>query len=67
MELAAVFGVIWALSLLSFIYSASLSIPPFVNPLALVGIIIAFLLNPFKMFRHEARFWLLRITVRRKN
>ncbi|KOB70899.1 Xenotropic and polytropic murine leukemia virus receptor xpr1 [Operophtera brumata] len=40
MELAAIFGVVWALSILSFIYSASLSIPPFVNPLALVIIML---------------------------
>ncbi|CAH2985020.1 unnamed protein product [Chilo suppressalis] len=61
MELAAIFGVVWALSILSFIYSASLSIPPFVNPLALVVIMLAFLMNPLKVFRHEARFWFLRI------
>ncbi|XP_029032635.1 xenotropic and polytropic retrovirus receptor 1 homolog [Osmia bicornis bicornis] len=61
MELAAVLGVIWTLSLLSFLYSASLSIPPFVNPLVLVCIMLAFLLNPLKMFRHEARFWLLKV------
>ncbi|XP_068625485.1 solute carrier family 53 member 1-like [Battus philenor] len=61
MELAAIFGVVWALSILSFIYSASLSIPPFVNPLALVIIMIIFLVNPLKVFRHEARFWFLRI------
>ncbi|XP_014233609.1 xenotropic and polytropic retrovirus receptor 1 homolog isoform X1 [Trichogramma pretiosum] len=61
MELAAVLGVVWTLSLLSFLYSASLSIPPYVNPLALTVIMLAFLLNPFKIFRHEARFWLLKI------
>ncbi|KAG7202378.1 hypothetical protein KM043_018697 [Ampulex compressa] len=61
MELAAVLGVVWTLSLLSFLYSASLSIPPYVNPLALVCIMLAFLLNPLRMFRHEARFWLLKI------
>ncbi|CAK1594620.1 unnamed protein product [Parnassius mnemosyne] len=61
MELAAIFGVVWALSILSFIYSASLSIPPFVNPLALVIIMLVFLVNPLKVFRHEARFWFLRI------
>ncbi|XP_034941909.1 xenotropic and polytropic retrovirus receptor 1 homolog [Chelonus insularis] len=61
MELAAVLGVVWTLSLLSFLYSASLSIPPFVNPLVLVCIMLGFLFNPFKIFRHEARFWLLRI------
>lgn len=61
MELAAIFGVVWALSILSFIYSASLSIPPFVNPLALVVIMLVFLFNPLHVFRHEARFWFLRI------
>ncbi|KAJ2941525.1 hypothetical protein O0L34_g14569 [Tuta absoluta] len=61
MELAAILGVVWALSILSFIYSASLSIPPFVNPLALVIIMLVFLVNPLKVFRHEARFWFMRI------
>ncbi|XP_011299289.1 xenotropic and polytropic retrovirus receptor 1 homolog [Fopius arisanus] len=61
MELAAVLGVVWTLSLLSFLYSASLGVPPYVNPLVLVCIMLAFLFNPFKIFRHEARFWLLRI------
>lgn len=61
MEMAAILGVIWALSVLSFLYSASLSMPPYVNPLALTVIMILFLINPFKVFRHDARFWLLRI------
>ncbi|KAL6442743.1 hypothetical protein ACFW04_002670 [Cataglyphis niger] len=61
MELAAVLGVVWTLSLLSFLYSASLSIPPYINPLVLVCIMLIFLLNPIKIFRHEARFWLLKI------
>lgn len=63
MELAAIFGVVWTLSILSFLYSATLSIPPFVNPLALTLIMLAFLLNPFKVLRHDARFWLLRTSV----
>ncbi|KAH0998641.1 hypothetical protein HUJ05_006797, partial [Dendroctonus ponderosae] len=61
MELAAIFGVVWALSLLSFLYSAALSIPAYVNPLGLVIIMAVFLFNPLKVFRHEARFWLLRV------
>lgn len=61
MELAAIFGVVWALSVLSFLYSASLSIPPYVNPLALIAIMAAFILNPTKTFRHEARFWALKV------
>ncbi|XP_021935005.1 xenotropic and polytropic retrovirus receptor 1-like isoform X2 [Zootermopsis nevadensis] len=61
MELASIFGVVWALSVLSFLYSASLSIPPYVNPLALITIMAAFILNPTKTFRHEARFWALKV------
>ena len=56
----AVFGVIWTLSVLSFLYSDHLSIPAFVNPLALVIIMFLFMLNPTKTFRHEARFWMIR-------
>ncbi|XP_024084092.1 xenotropic and polytropic retrovirus receptor 1 homolog isoform X2 [Cimex lectularius] len=61
MEVAAIFGVIWTLSVLSFIYAEALGIPAFVNPLVLMGIMVAFLLNPTKTFRHEARFWVLRV------
>jgi xenotropic and polytropic retrovirus receptor 1 len=63
MELASIFGVVWSVSILSFLYSNSLSIPPFVNPLALTIIMIIFLCNPLKVFRWEARFWLLRTVV----
>lgn len=63
MELAAIFGVVWTLSILSFLYSSSLSIPPFINPLALAIIMLLFLMNPLKILRHDARFWLLRISV----
>lgn len=65
MEMASIFGVVWSVSILSFIYSTSLSIPPFVNPLALTFIMILFICNPFKVFRWEARFWLLRTIVSR--
>lgn len=63
MELAAIFGVVWALSVLSLLCSASLSIPPYVNPLALITIMAVFILNPTKTFRHEARFWALKVLV----
>ncbi|KAK9499260.1 hypothetical protein O3M35_002329 [Rhynocoris fuscipes] len=61
MEVAAALGVVWTVSLLAFLYSPSLSIPPFANPLALVLLMILFLINPIKIFRHQARFWLLRV------
>uniref|UniRef100_A0A8W7P8C4 SPX domain-containing protein n=1 Tax=Anopheles coluzzii TaxID=1518534 RepID=A0A8W7P8C4_ANOCL len=60
MEMAAIFGVVWTLSLLSFLYSTSLSIPPYINPLLMTVIMIAFLINPLRVFRYEARFWLLK-------
>jgi xenotropic and polytropic retrovirus receptor 1 len=63
MELASIFGVVWSISILSFLFSASLSIPPFVNPLVLTIIMILFVCNPFKVFRWEARFWLMRTIV----
>ena len=63
MEMAAVLGVVGALSVLSFIYAPALSVPPYVNPLALVLIMLAFAFNPFRTFRHEARFWFLRVFV----
>uniref|UniRef100_A0A1B6GBR3 SPX domain-containing protein n=1 Tax=Cuerna arida TaxID=1464854 RepID=A0A1B6GBR3_9HEMI len=61
MEMAAIMGVVWTLSMLSFLYSASLSIPPYVNPLSLAFIFLAFTINPVRTFRHEARFWSLRV------
>lgn len=63
MEMAGIFGVVWAISVLTFLYSQSLSIPPFINPLALIFVMIVFMCNPFKVFRWEARFWLLRTVV----
>ncbi|KAG8222648.1 hypothetical protein J437_LFUL003770 [Ladona fulva] len=64
MELAAIFGVVWTLSMLGFLYSSSLSIPPYANPLALVIIMLIFLLNPIRVFRHEARFWAIKVVGR---
>lgn len=64
MELAAILGVIWTLSVLSFIYSDYLAIPAYVNPLALTVTMALFMLNPTKTFRHEARFWMLKVLAR---
>uniref|UniRef100_A0A1B6D1A0 SPX domain-containing protein n=2 Tax=Clastoptera arizonana TaxID=38151 RepID=A0A1B6D1A0_9HEMI len=61
MELAAIFGVIWCLSLLCFIFSSSLAIPPYINPIVLIMIMALFLLNPTRTFRHEARFWVIKV------
>ncbi|XP_019866102.1 xenotropic and polytropic retrovirus receptor 1 [Aethina tumida] len=60
-EMASVFGVIWSISVLSFLFSDELSIPAYINPLALLVVMLAFIINPTKTFRHEARFWALRV------
>ncbi|KAK3886195.1 hypothetical protein Pcinc_009654 [Petrolisthes cinctipes] len=59
-EIAAIFGVIWALSVLGFLYAEALSIPSYSVPLALLCFMVLFLLNPTRTFHHEARFWLLK-------
>lgn len=60
-EMAAIFGVMWCISVLCFIYSHALSIPPYINPILLYILMAAFLFNPTRTFRHEARFWTIKI------
>ncbi|XP_078686363.1 solute carrier family 53 member 1-like isoform X1 [Branchiostoma floridae x Branchiostoma belcheri] len=64
LEVASFLGVMWSMSVLGYIYSDVLKIPSFVHPLALVGFMLLFLLNPLKIFYHRARFWFLRILFR---
>ncbi|XP_022670027.1 xenotropic and polytropic retrovirus receptor 1-like isoform X3 [Varroa destructor] len=64
MEMAAIFGVLWTLSVLAFLYARPLGIPTYANPLALVLFMLLFLLNPTHTLRHNARFWLLRVLCR---
>lgn len=61
MEFGACFGVIWTLCVLSFQYSEALSIPKYASPITLYILMAAFLFNPTKTFRHEARFWTIRV------
>ncbi|XP_043248158.1 xenotropic and polytropic retrovirus receptor 1-like isoform X3 [Colletes gigas] len=63
-EMASVFGLVWSLSILGFLYSEILGIPPFVQPMLLYGLLALFLFNPTKTLRHEARFWALRVISR---
>ena len=60
MEIAAIFGVIWCISVLCFIYSPILNIPAYINPLVLYILMAAFLFNPTKTFQYEARLWTLK-------
>lgn len=64
MEIAAIFGVVWNISVLAFFYSRELNIPPYINPLALVIVMIIFIFNPTKTFKRGARFWALKVLFR---
>jgi len=64
MELSAIFGVIWTISVLLFLYSEEMAIPRYICPLALVVTMTLFMLSPIRRFRHEARFWTLRVLFR---
>ena len=62
-QIAGLFAVIWAVSLLGFLFSNYISIPEFASPLVLFGLCVLFLLNPFRIMYYKARWWLLRILV----
>ncbi|XP_036337417.1 xenotropic and polytropic retrovirus receptor 1, partial [Rhagoletis pomonella] len=64
MEVASVFGVIWAICVLCYIYCDPLGIPQYSAPIFLYTLMIAFLLNPTKTFHHEARYWAVRVLSR---
>lgn len=63
MEISMIFAIFWTTSVLGFIFSDSLGVPIYVNPLLLLFFVFSFLLNPSKTLFHEARCWFLRIMV----
>uniref|UniRef100_A0A673B8A8 Xenotropic and polytropic retrovirus receptor 1b n=1 Tax=Sphaeramia orbicularis TaxID=375764 RepID=A0A673B8A8_9TELE len=63
-EIAGLLGVLWCVSLLSCLFSDSILVPMQVNPLALYGFFLLFLINPFKTCYYKSRFWLLKLLFR---
>ncbi|XP_055007555.1 xenotropic and polytropic retrovirus receptor 1 homolog isoform X2 [Boleophthalmus pectinirostris] len=63
-EIAGLLGVLWCVSLLSCIFCENLLVPMQVNPLALYGFFLLFLINPFKTCYYKSRFWLLKLLFR---
>ena len=63
LQLAAFLGILWALSLLAFLYANELGIPAYTSPLALFVLLVGIFLNPTKTYHHHARFWLMRVLV----
>ncbi|XP_063705929.1 solute carrier family 53 member 1-like [Culicoides brevitarsis] len=64
LELAVIFGIIWCISVLGFIYSDLLKIPAFLNPLLLYITIAVFIFNPTKCCYYKARLWAVKIGFR---
>ncbi len=62
-EIAFAFAVLWAGSMLGYLFAPSLGMNPNVFPLANVIAYVLFLFNPMRIFKHSARFWLIRVLV----
>lgn len=59
LEISFSFGVLWCLSVLLFLWSGPIGIPPLINPIILNLIMLIYLLNPTKTFHYSARIWLI--------
>ncbi|PVD21893.1 hypothetical protein C0Q70_17696 [Pomacea canaliculata] len=64
MEVASFLGVLWAVSVLGYLYSGFTNIPPMAIPLGIAVLLILLLINPVKIFYYRARMWLLRVLFR---
>ena len=64
LETAAWLAVIWAASIVIFIFADYIYIPAFYSPLAMMITFAVFLFNPFRIFKYEARRWLIKIVLR---
>uniref|UniRef100_A0AAR2L1Y2 SPX domain-containing protein n=1 Tax=Pygocentrus nattereri TaxID=42514 RepID=A0AAR2L1Y2_PYGNA len=63
-EIAGFLGVLWCISILSCLYADSTGLPMQANPLVLYGLMLLFLINPFKTAYYKSRFWLLKLLFR---
>lgn len=62
-ELAAVFGVLWALCFLAFCYAIELNLPAYIFPLLLMFLMVGFVVLPLPIFHMSSRFWLIKLIV----
>ncbi|KAG9510020.1 Xenotropic and polytropic retrovirus receptor 1, partial [Fragariocoptes setiger] len=60
LEIAFTFGGLWCISVLLFLWSSTIGIPPLINPLMLNAFMLLYLVNPTRTFHYTARIWLLR-------
>lgn len=59
LEIAFSFGLLWCISVLLFLWSGPIGIPPLLNPMILNGIMLLYLLNPTKTLHYSARSWFI--------
>jgi len=64
METAVWLAVMWAVSLLVFLFADYLYIPAFYSPLCLMIAYLVFFLNPTKTVKYDARRWMIKVIVR---
>ncbi|XP_065647319.1 solute carrier family 53 member 1 isoform X3 [Hydra vulgaris] len=62
--IASVFGTLWCLSCLAFLFSNNFKISIYVHPLILAAFTLLYLLNPTKTFQYKSRRWLLKVLFR---
>ncbi|XP_075038378.1 solute carrier family 53 member 1 [Mixophyes fleayi] len=63
-EIAGFLGMLWCLSLFACVFGHHIYLPMQVNPLALYGFMLLFLINPTKTLYYKSRFWLLKLLFR---
>lgn len=63
LQIASIFGILWTLSVLAFVFRPYATIPAYSNPVVLIFALIFFLLNPTKTIFFEARWWFLKVIV----
>lgn len=59
LEISFSFGLLWCISVLLFLWSGPIGIPPLLNPIILNGVMLIYLFNPTKTFHYSARSWLI--------
>lgn len=63
LEVALLIGVMWAVSLVFYMFGHILGIGAYTPNLVLVSVLFVFTLNPLRICYYRARFWLLRVLV----
>lgn len=62
-QVALLLGVLWAISLVVFMFGHVIGIESYSPNLVLVSFLFLFTINPFKIWYYKARFWLLKVLV----